>query len=167
MKTTRLCPAACVVLLMLSLFPSLAVERQILSGHVPLVTIGREPLRRMQGSNRLNLAIGLPLRNQDELDTLLERLYDPASPQYRHYLTPGQFAERFGPTQEDDQALRVWAESKGLAVTGTHPNRTLLDVSGLVADIERAFHVTLRVYQHPTEARTFHAPDVEPSLKTR
>jgi uncharacterized repeat protein (TIGR03803 family) len=112
----------------------------------------------------LNLAIGLPLRSQDEVRTLLEQLYDPASPQYRHYLTPDQFTERFGPTKEHYEALRTWAESKGLAVIGTHPNRTLLDVSGSVADIERAFHVTLRVYQHPTEARTFHAPDVEPSL---
>ena len=39
-----------------------------------------------------------------------------------------------------------------------------MDVSGSVADIERALHVTLRVYQHPTEKRTFYAPDVEPSL---
>ena len=40
----------------------------------------------------------------------------------------------------------------------------LLDVKASVADIERVFHVTMRVYQHPTEARTFFAPDVEPSL---
>jgi uncharacterized delta-60 repeat protein len=33
-----------------------------------------------------------------------------------------------------------------------------------VADIERALHVMLRVYQHPTEKRMFHAPDAEPSL---
>ena len=40
----------------------------------------------------------------------------------------------------------------------------LVDVSGSVADIERALHVTMQVYQHPTENRTFYAPDVEPSL---
>ena len=40
----------------------------------------------------------------------------------------------------------------------------VLDVSGTAADIERAFHVTLRTYRHPTEARTFFAPDVEPSV---
>ena len=33
-----------------------------------------------------------------------------------------------------------------------------------MADIERAFQVTMRVYQHPTENRTFFAPDVEPSI---
>jgi len=40
----------------------------------------------------------------------------------------------------------------------------LLDVSGAVADVEEAFHVKMQVYQHPTEARTFYAPDSQPSL---
>ena len=40
----------------------------------------------------------------------------------------------------------------------------MLDVSGSVADIEKAFHIKMHVYQHPVEARTFFAPDVEPSL---
>ena len=48
---------------------------------------------------------------------------------------------------------------KGLTRT-----RTLVDVSGSVDDIEKAFHVTMSIYPHPKEARTFFAPDVEPSL---
>jgi subtilase family serine protease len=57
-----------------------------------------------------------------------------------------------------------FAKSNGLTVKRTHPNRTLLDVTGSVADIEKAFHVHMFVYKHPAEARTFFAPDVEPSL---
>jgi hypothetical protein len=38
-----------------------------------------------------------------------------------------------------------------------------LDVTGSVANIEEAFHVTMGVYQHPTENRTFYAPDREPT----
>jgi len=41
----------------------------------------------------------------------------------------------------------------GLAVTGQHPNRVVLDVEGGVGEIEKAFHVTLRTYRHPREAR--------------
>ena len=51
-----------------------------------------------------------------------------------------------------------------LIVTGKHSNRTLVIVRGTVADMERTFHVTMNEYQHPTESRTFFAPDVEPSL---
>ena len=72
-----------------------------------------QPVGRLPGSSRLNLAIGLPLRHQEALTTLLEQLYDPASPQYRHYLTPEQFAEKFGPEKQDYEALMAFATAQG------------------------------------------------------
>lgn len=138
--------------------------RQTLQGHVPVVVARLRAIDRVPASQRLNLAIGLPLRNQEELNTLLEQIYNPASSNYRHYLTPDQFSSRFGPTAEHYQAVIAFAQSHGLTVTSLHPNRVLLGVSGPVAAIERAFHTTLRVYQHPTEARLFFAPEVEPSV---
>ena len=106
----------------------------------------------------------MPLRNQDALNHLLQELYDPASTNYHRYLTPEQFTARFGPTEKDYQSLVAFARTNGLTIAATHPNRTLLDVKASVADIERICHVTMRLYPHPTEARTFYAPDVEPSL---
>jgi len=141
-----------------------APARQTLRGHVPAAVTRLQPIGRLSGSTNLNLAIGLPLRKQDVLQKLLHDLYDPASPQYHQYLTPTQFTDQFGPTEQDYQALMTFAQTNGLTVTALHPNRMLLDVQGAVTNIERVFHVTMRVYQHPEEARTFHAPDVEPSL---
>ena len=138
--------------------------RQVLRGHVPSITARLQPLGRLPATANLRLAIALPLRNRESLTTLLQQLYDPASPQYHRYLTPDQFAAQFGPTEADYEALIDFAKSNGLTVTGTHPNRALLDVGGTVADIERAFHVTLRVYPHPSEARTFFAPEAEPAI---
>jgi len=140
------------------------VQRQSVQGHVPAVVTHLTPLGRLPATNVLHLVIGLPLRNRGDLTNLMQRLYDPASPDYHHYLSPEQFTEKFGPTKEDYQALFNFASAHGLKVTGTHPNRTLLDVSGSAADVEKTFHVVLHVYQHPTEHRTFFAPDVEPSL---
>jgi len=133
-------------------------------GQMPPGVGGLQPVGRLDGSSRLNLAIGLPLRNRGTLTHLLHDLYDPASPRFHQYLTARQFAEQFGPTEQDYQAITRFAQAHGLTVTGTHPNRTLLDVSGAVADIERTLHLRMRVYPHPTEARTFYAPDAEPSL---
>ena len=144
--------------------PAQAAERQRLRGHVPAAVGRLRALERLPGTNRLELAIGLPLRNRAALNDLLGRIYDPARPEYRQYLTPAEFAERFGPTPQDYAAVVTFARSNGFAVTGTHPNRTLLDVSGTVADIENALRVKMHVYQHPREGRTFYAPDAEPSL---
>ncbi len=122
-------------------------------------------LGRLAGTNRLDLVLVLPLRNQAALAKLLDQLYDPISLEYHRFLKPAQFAEQFGPTVQDYQAVIAFAKANGLKVTRTHPNRTLVDVSAVAADIEKTFRVKLQVYQHPTEERTFYAPDVEPSLE--
>ena len=143
---------------------AIAATRQTLRGHVPAITSKLQSIGRLTNSTRLRLSIALPLRNREALTNLLNQLYVPASPDFHRYLTPEQFAERFGPTAKDYQTLIRFAESNGLKVTDTHLNRSLLDVKGTVADIEKVFHVTMRVYKHPSETRTFHAPDAEPSL---
>ena len=56
-----------------------------------------------------------------------------------------------------------FAKENGLTVVGTSPNRLNVQVSGTVANVESAFHVNMGVYQHPTENRTFYAPDREPT----
>jgi kumamolisin len=56
-----------------------------------------------------------------------------------------------------------FAAAHGLKVVGTSRNRVNLDVKGSVASIEEAFHVTMGIYQHPREDRTFFAPDREPT----
>ncbi len=135
-------------------------------GHVP-AAIGRlrlQPMDILPDSTNLTLAVGLPLRNREELTNLLHQLYDPASPLHNQALTSGQFTERFGPTQADYDKVAAYLQAHGLTVVGTHPNRVVLDVAGTVADIQKAFHVNLRVYQHPTENRVFFAPDAEPSV---
>jgi subtilase family serine protease len=142
-----------------------AQERRVLNGHVPASVNKAVAIGRLPSTNSLNLAIGLPVRDQAALTRLLQEIYDPASPNYRHYLTPEQFDERFGPTEADYQAVIAFAKAHNLAVTSTHPDRMLLDVAGAVADVESAFQITLRTYQHPTEARTFYAPDTEPSVE--
>ena len=129
--------------------PSPAAERQWLYGHVPSVTAHLQSLGRLPGTNRLDLAISLPLRNREALTNFLEQIYNPASPNYHHYLTPEQFAERFGPTEQDYQAAITFAKAQGLTVTSLHPNRTLVDVSGTVESVERAFHLHMRLYPAP------------------
>ncbi|MGD0016196.1 MAG: protease pro-enzyme activation domain-containing protein [Verrucomicrobiia bacterium] len=141
-------------------------ERQVLNGHVPRVvtSLNLQPIGLIPSETRLHLAIGLPLRNKEELNALLQQIYDPTSSQYRHYLTTEQFTEMFGPTKQDYQAVVAFAKSQGFTVTTMYPNRLLLDVEGAASDVENAFQVKMLNYQHPTEARTFYAPDVEPSV---
>jgi hypothetical protein len=136
----------------------------VLPGHVPSVIQRLPAIGRLAPSTSVTLAIGLPLRNREALNTFLQQIADPASPRYRHYLTPEQFTAMFGPSEQDYQAVVKFANDHGLTVTATHPNRLLVDVSAPAAAIESAFHIILRTYHHPTQARDFFAPNTEPSL---
>jgi Pro-kumamolisin, activation domain len=139
---------------------------QMLRNHVrPEVSSGQAPLvGSMSPEQRLNFSIVLPLRNQAALTSLLHRLYDPSSPDYRQFLTVDQFTEQFGPTAQDYAAVVAFARANGLAVTGTPANRLIVPLSGTVDQINRAFNVRMNLYQHPAENRTFFSPDREPSL---
>jgi subtilase family serine protease len=143
-----------------------AAPRTALTAHVPpAVASGQARLiGQLPSDERLSLAISLPLRNESALDELLGRLYDPQSPNYRQYLSVAEFTERFGPTQDDHDALVRFAASNGLTITGTRANRLVVDLEGSVADIERTLHVTMGSYAHPVENRAFYSPDREPTL---
>jgi len=132
--------------------------------HVPANASQLQSLALPATNQVLDLNIGLPLRNQEALDQLLQDIYDPASPNYRHFLTPAEFTEKFGPTKEDYEAVTAYARNNGFTVTSTDPGRILLGVRAPAATVEKAFHLSIRHYQHPTEARTFFAPDAEPTL---
>ena len=129
----------CAAAFLLFALSARAAEPQVLRGHLPAAVAKLAPVGSLPASQRLNLAIGLPLRNQEALTNLLHQLYDPASPNYRHFLTPEQFTARFGPSEADYQAVIAFAKTQGLDVTGKHPNRTLVECKAEVADIEKAF----------------------------
>jgi len=118
---------------------------------------------RLPATQPLRLVFVLPLRNEGALDSLLQDLYNPSSASYRQFLTVEQFTSMFGPSQEDYDAVAAFAQKHGLAVAHTSRNRLNLDVTGTVANVEEALHVTMGVYLHPTENRTFYAADREPT----
>jgi len=117
----------------------------------------------MNASQNMELTLVLQHRNQPELDQLLRDLYDRSHPSYRHFLTVEQFTERFGPSRDDYEAVKTWAKQNGLKVLHTARNRQILRVSGAAQNVERALNVQFGTYQHPTENRTFFAPDREPA----
>src|ERR1700678_4269750 len=129
-----------------------AVNGEALSvGHLPL-------------TQSMRFDIVLALRHQPELENFLQEIYDSSSSEFRHYVTVPEFTERFGPSQEDYNAVISFAKANGFAVVSGSRDAFDVQLKGNVASVEKAFHVTLGVYQHPTENRTFFAPDREPTV---
>ena len=163
---SRISAAIIILGLVTILRSSFGAGSQILTGHVPkaIARLHLRPIGLLPETNQMRLSIGLPFRNLPELTNLLQQIYDPVSPNYHHFLTPAQFTERFGPSEQDYEAVAAFARTNGLIVGESDPGRTMVHVLGSVADINRIFHVHMTRYRHPTEARDFYAPDTEPSV---
>ncbi len=157
-RSLRLLPVAIGLALAL---PQAEAQRRI-DGHVPPAVETLAAKGNLPAETQLHLAIGLPVRDADGLAAFVRSVSDPSSSSYRQYLTPEQFTERFGPTEQDYQAVINFAQTNGFTVSTTYPNRMIVDVEAPVGAIERAFHITMRTFQHPTEDRDFYAPDTQP-----
>ena len=123
-----------------------------------------KPIGQLPPDQIMTLNVVLKLRDQAGLDSFLKELYDPSSPSYRHFLTVPEFTERFGPTQADYDAVVRLTKSYGFEVIGGSRDGMDVQIKGPVRAVEAAFHVTMRNYQHPTESRSFYAPDREPTM---
>jgi kumamolisin len=132
------------------------VHQEVISGQAAF-------LKRLPETQTLRIDIVLPLRDPAGLEKFLQEVYDPSSPSYRHFLTVPEFTARFGPTQEDYYAVIDYATSNGFKVVGGSRDGMDVQLEGSVTSIEAAFNVSMGVYQHPTENRTFYAPDREPT----
>src|SRR5712691_9750547 len=99
------------------------------------------------GKNPLTLTIVLKRDDQQGFDEFLRGVQDPQSPTYRHYLTPREQADRFGPSKKAYDEVSGWLRHKGLRVVEGSANRLTLTVSGTRKNAEEAFGVKIDDYR--------------------
>ena len=113
--------------------------------------------RRLSG---VTLTFRLSTAQQADLNQLLRDQQNPASPQYHKWITPAQYAARFGMTQSDLAKVASWAQSQGLTVDAISSNRTEVSFSGTVGQIEYALKTELHNYSVNGEQHFANATDV-------
>ncbi len=114
----------------------------------------------------LNLVLTLALRpsaeQQTDLNHLLAAQQDPASPDYHRWLTPEQFAGRFGASPEDIARITDWLQQQGLAVVSTARARNAISVRATAAQAGAVFGAEIHNYQ--VNGRRHFANATEPTL---
>jgi hypothetical protein len=93
---------------------------------------------------------------------LLEEQQDPSSPNYHHWLTPEQYADRFGLSQNDINQVEAWLKAQGFEVTQTARSRTWVSFSGTAAQVQAAFQT--EIHNFSLNGETYYANATEPSV---
>src|ERR1051326_6548515 len=101
-------------------------QRVILEGQFAPLVQQAHFLQATDANQQLNLSIGLKLRNEADLDSLLQGMYDPQSAEDPQYLTPDQFNQLFAPTSDQAQQVVSFLQSQGLAVPSVASNTLLI-----------------------------------------
>jgi hypothetical protein len=118
----------------------------------------------VSSSQRLSLTLTLaqtPERTA-ALDRLLAEQVIPSSPNYRKWITPLEFAERYGATPDQVAAATAWLQAQGLSVESVSPSATRIEVSGFPAQVQSAFAVKIHLVQ--VGGRAYFASINQPSL---
>lgn len=110
----------------------------------------------------MSLTLAPSPAQQADLNQLLAAQQTPGSPSYHQWLTPEQYAERFGVSQADINTISAWLQSQGLKVLRVARGRNAITFSGTAAQVESAFHIELHSYL--VNGETHFANTSDPSI---
>jgi uncharacterized protein (TIGR03437 family) len=99
---------------------------------------------------------------QAALEELLQQQQDPASPNYHDWLTPEQYADRFGLSQNDMDKISAWLRSEGFTVESTARGRNWLTFSGTAGQVLATFRTEIHRYR--VDGEMHFAAAAEPSV---
>ena len=141
-QTGALIGASCLLLLTLAT-SAFAANGQIIANSTPHFVGTAQNLGPESPSKVIGITVRLQQHNVAEREALLKQLYDPKSPLFQQWLTPAQFAAKFGPTAQEAAVVKNFLESHGLVVTSVHQNNFYINAQGSIADVQRAFNTSI------------------------
>ncbi|WP_249011070.1 protease pro-enzyme activation domain-containing protein [Conexibacter sp. DBS9H8] len=112
-------------------------------GSAPLLPLGTQPLAGVSAAMPLRVTVALQPRDPAALSAYAAAVSNPASSRYGHYLTPAQFAGRFGASAAAIATVRGALQRAGLRPGALEANHLSLDVVAPAGDLERGLHVEL------------------------
>ena len=94
--------------------------------------------------------------------TLMAEQQNPASPLYHQWLTPDQFAARFGMSDADLTKVKNWLEQQGFSIDQVARSKNAIHFSGSVRQVEQAFSTEMHYYK--VQGTQHFAPSTELSV---
>lgn len=84
----------------------------------------------------------------------VDAVSNPASAQYRHFLTTGQYDATYAPTQAAADSVTKYLRSQGVHVDGVEAHRRYVTASADRATLAKAFGTSLSTFSHNGETVT-------------
>ncbi len=109
-----------------------ANDRGALAGETPL--------------NRIVLVLQRSPEQESALEAFMAEQKDPSSPNFHHWLTPEQFGQQYGISDQDLATVTAWLQSQGFTIDYVSKGRVTIEFSGSAAAVSQAFHTEIHHY---------------------
>ena len=140
-------------------------QRVALTGHMHPSATAANDQGRVEPSLQLSyvtLTLTRSPSQQADLQRLLADQQNPRSANYRRWLTPEQYADRFGVSQSDMDKITSWLRGQGFTIANTGRGRGSIAINGSAAQVEAAFQT--EIHRFAVNGRMHFANASEPSL---
>jgi Pro-kumamolisin, activation domain len=117
----------------------------------------------LEDSKQISVLLALPSAHPTDLAAFVKHVSTPGDPLYHQFLTPQQFADRFGGSEADYTSLKNWAAANGLVVSQESVGRINLTLRGNVSRIQKIFQTQLNTYR-TSSGETFYSASVKPTV---
>ena len=96
---------------------------------------------------RMHLVLKRSADQEMGLQQFISDVHTPGSASYHKWLTPDQFGQKFGPSDQDIATVESWLASHGFEVGGVKAGKQVIEFTGSVAQLREAFHAQIHKYQ--------------------
>jgi Pro-kumamolisin, activation domain/Bacterial Ig-like domain (group 3)/Subtilase family len=97
--------------------------------------------------NRMLLVLRHSPEQEAAIKDLLAEQQNQQSPKFHQWLTPQQYGEMFGPSDDDIRSVASWLTSHGFEVSRVANSHHVIEFSGTAAQVQSAFHTSIHHYQ--------------------
>jgi subtilase family serine protease len=121
-----------------------------LQGSVAPLARPENDIGRISAETRLSgitVYFKLTAQQQADFDALVQAQQTPGSTLYHKWLTPTEYASRFGLSDGDLEKVQIWLELQGLTVDRISDSHTSISFSGTVRQVELAFQTEIHRYK--------------------
>lgn len=95
---------------------------------------------------RVHLLLKRSDAQESALRQLIQEMNTPKSANYHKWLTPDQFGQQFGPSDQDVATITSWLAGHGLTVTKVEPGKQTIEFTGNAGQFRSAFHTSIHQY---------------------
>lgn len=110
---------------------------------------------------RMSIHFAPTAAQQADLDQFLVAVQDRRSPSFHKFLTPEQYAERFGVSDSDLAKVTIWLENNGFSKIEAERGRGSISFNGTAAQAQSAFHTNIHNYVLDGETNFSNTSDPE------